>query len=150
MPQTILILSKNNTCRSFVAAKILESSLPKNKFKVISAGINVSNDDILDPKAIEFLKYHRYNKKSSYTPQKLTDIMLKTSDIIFCFDQDTIDNIKKKFVDIKNRIKTFNSPNPESGLQLPNNFSEKKFNSVMKDILFFSLIWADYLNLKDQ
>ena len=77
-------------------------------------------------------------------------MMLKTSDIIFCFDQDAIDSIKKKFLDIKNKIKTFNSPDPESSVQLPNNFSEEKFNLVMKNILFFSLIWADYLNLKEQ
>lgn len=150
MPQTILILSRNNTCRSFVAAKILESSLLKNKFKIISAGIDVSNDDIVNPKAIEFLKYHRYNKNSSHIPQKLNDEMLKISDVIFCFDQDIIDSIKKKFLDIKNKIKTFNSPDPESSVQLANNFSDEKFNLVMKNILFFSLIWADYLNLKNQ
>ena len=76
--------------------------------------------------------------------------MLKTSNIIFCFDQDIIDSIKKKFLDIKNKIKTFNSPDPESSVQLTNNFSDEKFNLVMKNILFFSLIWADYLNLKNQ
>ena len=76
--------------------------------------------------------------------------MLKISDVIFCFDQDIIDSIKKKFLDIKNKIKTFNSPDPESSVQLTNNFSDEKFNLVMKNILFFSLIWADYLNLKNQ
>jgi protein-tyrosine-phosphatase len=148
--QTVLILSQNNKCRGYVAAKILESSLLKNKFKIISAGVDVSNDDIIDPKAMDFLKYHRYNQNSCHIPQKLTDKMLKISDVIFCFDQDIIDNIKKKFLDIKNKIKTFNSPDPESSVQLPKNSSEEKFNLVMKNILFFSLIWADYLNLKEQ
>ena len=151
MKQTILILSRDNSCRGFVAAKILESSLLKNKFKVISAGIDITDNNISDPKTIKFLKYHRYNKNFSHTPQNLNDEMLKISDVIFCFDQDIIDSIKKKkFPDIKNKIKTFNSPDPESSVQLANYFSEEKFNLVMKNILFFSLIWADYLNLKDQ
>jgi protein-tyrosine-phosphatase len=103
--KTILILSRNNTCRGYVAAKILESSLLKNKFKVISAGIDVSNDDTFDPKAKEFLKYHRYNKKSSHIPQKLNNKMLKISDVIFCFDQDIIDSIKKNLKILKIKLK---------------------------------------------
>ena len=150
MRQKILILSRNNKCRGPLAEKILDSTLFKKKFKIISAGIDDSINDILDPKCIDFLKYHRYKNNFSHTPQKVTSMMLKTSDTIFCFDQDVVDKLKKQYSDIKNKIKTFNSPDPESSVQLPNNFSEEKFNLVMKNILFFSLIWADYLNLKEQ
>jgi len=146
----ILILSRNNSCRGPIAEKILESTLLKNKFKIISAGIDASINDIIDPKCIDFLKYHRYKNNFSHTPQKVTSMMLKTSNTIFCFDQDVVDKLKKQYPDIKNKIKIFNSPEPESSIQLYHNTSDENFNLVMKNILFFSLIWSDYLNLKSQ
>ena len=74
-------------------------------------------------------------------------MMLNSNDYILILDDDIFDDLKKRFKDIFKKIKLFNSPEPDSSIYLNHNMSNDNIQFIMKNLLFFSLIWADYFKL---
>ena len=143
----ILVVSKNNYTRGPLVEKVLEKNLPKDKFLITSAGVEILNNKSIDPKAEQFLIYQGYPINSDFRPRKLTAMMLKSNDYILILDDDIFDDLKKRFKDIFKKIKLFNSPELESSIHLNHNMSNDNIQFIMKNLLFFSLIWADYFKL---
>ena len=73
--------------------------------------------------------------------------MLKSNDYVLILDDNIYDDLKKRFRDIVKKIKLFNSPEPDSGIYLNHNMSNDNMQLIMKNLLFFSLIWVDYFKL---
>ena len=74
-------------------------------------------------------------------------MMLKNNDYILVLDHSIYDDLKKRFSDISKKLKLFNSPEPANSIYLNHNMSDDNIELVMKNLLFFSLIWADYFKL---
>ena len=55
--------------------------------------------------------------------------------------------LEKRFPKISKKLKLFNSPEPDNSIYVNHNMSDDNIELVMKNLLFFSLIWADYFNL---
>ena len=70
----ILVVSKNNYTRGPLVEKVLEKNLPKNKFLITSAGVEILNNKSIDPKTEQFLIYQGYPVNSVFRPKKLTAI----------------------------------------------------------------------------
>jgi len=143
----ILVVSKNNYTRGPLVEKVLEKNLPKDKFLITSAGVEILNNKSIDPKTEQFLIYQGYPINSDFRPRKLTAMILKSNDYILNLDDDIFDDLKKRFKDIFKKIKLFNSPEPDSSIRLNHNISNDNIQFIMKNLLFFSLIWADYFKL---
>lgn len=143
----ILIVSKNNYSRGPLVENVLEKSLPKDKFLITSAGVDPKNYKTIDPKIEQFLIYQGYPINSVFRPKKLTTMMLKSNDYILILDDDIFDDLKKRFRDIVKKIKLFNSPEPDNSIHLNHNMSDDNIELVLKNLLIFSLIWADYFKL---
>ena len=143
----ILIVSKNNYSRGHLVENVLEKSLPKDRFLITSAGIDPKNHKSIDPKIEQFLIYQGYPINSVFRPKKLTAMMLKSNDYVLILDDNIYDDLKKRFRDIVKKIKLFNSPEPDSGIYLNHNMSNDNMQLIMKNLLFFSLIWVDYFKL---
>ena len=101
----------------------------------------------IDPKTEQFLIYQGYPINSVFRPKKLTAMMLKSNDYVLILDDNIYDDLKKRFRDIVKKIKLFNSPEPDSGIYLNHNMSNDNIQFIMKNLLFFSLIWVDYFKL---
>jgi protein-tyrosine-phosphatase len=143
----ILVVSKNNYSRGPLVEKVLEKNLPKDKFLITSAGVEILNNKSIDPKTEQFLIYQGYPINSIFKPKKLTAMMLKNNDHILVLDHGIYDDLKKRFPDISKKLKLFNSPEPNNSIHLNCNMSDDNIELVMKNLLFFSLIWADYFKL---
>ena len=143
----ILVVCKNNYTRGPLVEKVLEKNLPKDKFLITSAGVEILNNKSIDPKTEQFLIYQGYPINSIFKPKKLTAMMLKNNDYILVLDHNINDDLKKRFPDISKKLKLFNSPEPDNSIYLNHNMSDDNIELVMKNLLFFSLIWADYFNL---
>ena len=143
----ILVVCKNNYTRGLLVEKVLEKNLPKDKFLITSAGVEILNNKLIDPKTEQFLIYQGYPINSIFKPKKLTAMMLKNNDHILVLDHGIYDDLKKRFSDISKKLKLFNSPEPDNSIYLNHNMSDDNITFVMKNLLFFSLIWADYFKL---
>ena len=143
----ILVVSKNNYTRAPLVEKVLEKNLPKDKFLITSAGVEILNNKSIDPKTEQFLIYQGYPINSISKPKKLTAMMLKNNDHILVLDHSIYDDLKKRFSHISKKLKLFNSPEPDNSIYLNHNMSDDNIQLIMKNLLFFSLIWADYFKL---
>lgn len=143
----ILVVCKNNYTRGPLVEKVLKKNLSKDKFLITSAGVEILNNKSIDPKTEQFLIYQGYPINSIFKPRKLTAMMLKNSDYILVLDHSINDDLKKRFPDISKKLKLFNSPEPDNSISLNRNMSDDNIELVMKNLLFFSLIWADYFKL---
>jgi len=143
----ILIVSKNNYSRGPLVENVLEKLLPKDKFLIASAGVDPKNKKSIDLKIEQFLIYQGYSINSVFKPKKLTAMMLKSNDYILILDDDIFDDLKKRFKDMVKKIKLFNSLEADNSIHLNHNMSDDNIELVMKNLLFFSLIWADYFKL---
>jgi len=143
----ILVVCKNNYTRGPLIKKVLEKNLLKDKFLITSAGVEILNNKSINPKTEQFLIYQGYPINSIFKPKKLTAMMLKNNDYILVLDHNINDDLKKRFPDISKKLKLFNSPEPDNSIHLNHNMSDDNIELVMKNLLFFSLIWADYFNL---
>ena len=143
----ILVVSKNNYTRGPLVEKVLEKNLPKNKFLITSAGVEILNNKSIDPKTEQFLIYQGYPVNSVFRPKKLTAMMLKSNDYILILDDNIFDDLKKRFKDIVKKTKLFNSPEPDNSIHLNHNMSNDNIQFIMKNLLFFSLIWVDCFKL---
>ena len=143
----ILVVSKNNYTRGPLVEKVLEKNLPKNKFLITSAGVEILNNKSIDPKTEQFLIYQGYPVNSVFRPKKLTAMMLKSNDYILILDDNIFDDLKKRFKDIVKKTKLFNSPEPDNSIHLNHNMSNDNIQLIMKNLLFFSLIWVDCFKL---
>jgi len=143
----ILVVCKNNYTRGPLIEKVLEKNLLKDKFLITSAGVEILNNKSINPKTEQFLIYQGYLINSIFKPKKLTAMMLKNNDYILVLDHNINDDLKKRFPDISKKLKLFNSPEPDSSIHINHNMSDDNIELVMKNLLFFSLIWADYFKL---
>ena len=143
----ILVVCKNNYTRGPLVEKALEKNLPKDKFLITSAGVEILNNKSIDPKTEQFLIYQGYPINSVFRPKKLTAMMLKSNDYVLILDDNIYDDLKKRFPDISKKLKLFNSPEPDNSIHLNCNMSDDNMQLIMKNLLFFSLIWTDYFKL---
>ena len=128
----ITVVCYANYCRSPVAEKLLQRKF-LNYFEVISAGLNPLYGKNMDPRSLDFLKKKNISS-SIHSPQKITNKIIQTSEIIFAIDTEILIKLNKLFPKYKQKIKLFSFNSPSVRIYDPHIMNDKEYEREMLKI----------------
>ena len=128
----ISIVCYANYCRSPVAEKLLAEKF-SDKIEVNSCGINPKIEANMDHRSSDFLLQN--NIESTYhIPRKISEDIIKNSDLILCMDAQVLMHLNLKFSRYKSKFKIFSYICPEIRIEDPYQMNISKYITVMEKI----------------
>lgn len=129
----ICVVCFANYCRSPVAERILQFILESKGITVISAGLNPIPKPNMDQRSVNFLLKNKYST-APHNPRKITQEIVRDSDVIYAMDIFILMELNKKFKNYKHKIKLINHNNPKLTIHDPYHFDVKKYENILIDL----------------
>lgn len=140
VPQ-ICVVCVANFCRSPVAEHLLRIKF-KNRFNLISAGINPISHPNMDPRSEKFLQSCGLENISHF-PRKINKTIINDSEYVFALDHYVLSILNKVYGINFKKVKLLNFQNNKLLTPDPYRMGDSDYLEVMKNIKLIS----DSLNL---
>ena len=104
----IMFVCEGNTCRSPMAEVVLRATIPENlvdDVEIVSAGLKASTGQPATEKAELVCRMKGYDL-SGHRSQQVTEVLLNTSDLIFCMEPGQMQHIREKYPHLDSRVHT--------------------------------------------
>ena len=128
----ISIVCYANYCRSPVAEKLLAKKL-SDKIEFSSCGLNPKVEANMDYRSSDFLEQNDITS-TYHVPKKISEEIIKNSDLILCMDAHVLMHLNLKFSKYKSKYKIFSYICPEIRIEDPYRMDSSKYIAVMEKI----------------